>query len=132
MSALFSREAIRQTAWGTLIAVVFVVLLPLATNLSRAANATPDAVAFSTICTLGGAKIVLPNGGDNPDGQLTAHQQPCAFCSSIVPVFADADAPRVAAVIDGMPAVVPRYMAESLPPDLAATQPSSPRAPPRI
>lgn len=131
--SVFARASIRHTAWATLIAVVFVVLLPMTVHASRAASgAAPDAIGSSVICTLGGAKIALPDAGGNSDSRPMAHQQPCAFCSSIAPVFADAHAPRVAAVIDGMPAVVPRYLAESLPPDLAATQPSSPRAPPRI
>lgn len=132
MSRLFTREALRQTAWAALIAVVFVVLLPATMNVSRASSAAPDATLFSAICTLGGAKIVLPDAGDNSDGQPMAHQQPCAFCTSVVPVFADDYAPRVVAVIDGIPVTVPHYAAELVPPNPAATQPLSPRAPPRI
>lgn len=128
--SLFTREAIRHTAWATLISVVFVVLLPMTVNASRAA-APADAIGFSAICTLGGAKIVLPDSTGGP-AQAVTHQQPCAFCTSAVPLFADAHAPRVVAVIDGMPVVVPQYSAEQIPPNPAATQPLSPRAPPRI
>jgi len=129
--SLFTRETIRHTAWATLIAVVFVVLLPMTVNASRAASGTAsDAIGFSTICTLGGAKVVLPDSTDNPASAVT-HQQPCAFCTSTVPLFADAQAPRVVAVIDGIPVVIPPYAAEQIPPHPAATQPLSPRAPPR-
>jgi hypothetical protein len=130
MSCL-TRETIRHTAWAALISVVFVVLLPMMVNASRAAGPA-DAVGFSAICTLGGAKIVLPDSTSGTDAPVVAHQQPCAFCSSVVPLFADNHAPRVVAVIDGMPVVVPRYAAERIPADSAATQPLGPRAPPRI
>ncbi|MEQ1772842.1 MAG: DUF2946 family protein [Burkholderiales bacterium] len=127
---MFSREATRLSAWAALIAVLFVVLMPAALNASGKSNIFTGLSGFSSICTLEGAKSLL----DTPDQPpvVTAHK-PCVFCVSSVPVFADANAPHVVAVIEGIPvAVGPTNRAESLPPDVAATQPLSPRAPPRL
>ena len=128
---MFSRESTRLTAWAALIAVLFVVLMPAAISASGASRASPDPVGLSAICTLGGAKMILPDASDVP-GQPVAHQQHCAFCSAGTPLFPDANTPRLVAVIDGSPLVVPRYQAELLPPDIVALQPLSPRAPPRL
>lgn len=132
---MFSREATRLSAWAALIAVVFVVLMPAAISASGALGTlgtSPDPIGKSAICTLGGAKMLLPDAPNAPDGEPLAHQQYCAFCSSSVPLFADVNTPRVVAVIAGNPVALPRYLAELLPPDLASTQPLSPRAPPRL
>lgn len=132
MPPMFSREATRLSAWAALIAVLFAVLMPAAINAAGLSRPSTDPAGLSVVCTLGGAKVMLPDAGDGSDNRISAHQQPCAFCTSAVPLFADAHAPRVVAVIDGMPVVVPQYSAEQIPPNPAATQPLSPRAPPRI
>ena len=129
---MFSREATRLSAWAALIAVVFVVLMPAALSATGLSRSPADPAGLSTICTLGGAKMLLPDVSGAPDGEPVSHQQHCVFCSASVPLFAEANAPRVIAVIAGSPIVLPRYPAELLPPDLAATQPLSPRAPPRL
>jgi hypothetical protein len=130
---MFSRKSTRRTAWTALMAVLFVVLMPTAISASGASHASPDSPGFSAICTLGGAKMLLPDAPNLPDvpGRALAHQQHCAFCSSSVPLFADAQTPRVVAVVEGGPIVVSHYLAELLPPDMVALQPLSPRAPPR-
>ena len=77
-----------------------------------------------------GAKLGLP---DAPDQQPVTAHKPCAFCTSSVSVFADANAPRVVAVLEGVPVLAsPSTPAELLPRDTTATQPLSPRAPPRL
>jgi hypothetical protein len=128
---MFSREATRLSAWAALIAVLFVVLLPA--TLSAAGKSGTSSFSLhgpSSICTLDGVKT----SSTVPDQQpvVTTHS-PCVFCTSSVPVFADANTPRVVALIEGVPVVVglPNGT-ESLPPDVAATQPLSPRAPPRL
>ncbi len=131
MPPMFSREATRLSAWAALIAVLFAVLMPAAINAAGLSRPSTDPAGLSVVCTLGGARVMLPDAGDRSGDHVIAHQQPCAFCTSVVPVFADQHAPRVVAVIDGKPVVVPRHPAELLPPDAAATQPLSPRAPPR-
>ncbi len=128
---MFSRSATRLSAWAALIAVVFVVLLPATLN-AAAKISSPTAIGQSSlagICTQDGAKFVLPNA---PDQQPVAAHKPCVFCISSVPLFADTQAPRVVAVIEGIPVVIPPSLATSLPPDIAAKQPLSPRAPPRL
>jgi hypothetical protein len=112
-----------------LIAVVFVVLLPATLNAAGKMSSSMGQSGPAGICTVDGAKFVLPNA---PDQQPVVAHKPCVFCISSVPLFADTQAPRVVAVIDGIPVVIRPSHAESLPPDVAATQPLSPRAPPRL
>lgn len=123
---MFSRSAIKQTAWAALLAVLFVVLLPAALNASGSSSVL---AALTSICTLDGAKL---NTQQSPDQQPSAvAHKPCLFCTSSVPLFAEVGAPRVVAVVEGIPVLVGPSRAEALPPDVAATQPLSPRAPPR-
>lgn len=126
---MFSRSAIKLSAWAALIAVVFVVLLPATLNAAAKSSGSMGLSALAGICTLDGAKFSLPNA---PDQQPVAAHKPCLFCISSVPVFTDANTPRVVAVIEGIPVVIGSSAAEFLPPDVAATLPLSPRAPPRL
>jgi hypothetical protein len=85
---------------------------------------------MSAICTLEGAQHSAPEAPPRQPGEI-AHNH-CMFCTSSVPIFADANAPRLIAVLDAIPVVLHARPAESLPPDVAAIQPLSPRAPPRL
>ena len=129
-----SRSAIRHTAWATLAAVLFVVLLPAAVGaVGRTAFQGFD--GLGEICSVEGVKHApnTPDTPDTPDTPVsgTAAHRPCVFCTSSVAIFADAHAPRVIAVIDGVPVHIGPHPAQELPPDPAATRPISPRAPPR-
>jgi hypothetical protein len=125
---MFSRSATRLTAWAALIAVVFVVLLPATLNAAGKSSTAIALHGLSVICTVDGANTLPPA----PDQQRAATlHKPCLFCTSGAPIFADANAPRVVAMIEGIPVVVGAAPAEMLPPDVAATQPLNPRAPPR-
>jgi hypothetical protein len=126
---MFSRSAIKLSAWAALIAVVFVVLLPATLNAASKSSSPTGLSALAGICTLDGAKLGASHA---PDQQPAAAHKPCLFCISSVPVFTDANTPRVVAVIEGIPVVIRPSPAEFLPPDAAATQPLSPRAPPRL
>lgn len=134
---MFSRNDIKLTAWATLFAILFVVLLPAAMSAVGTDGANGSVgkssvfAALAKICTLDGAKVTQ----DAPDQQpLPAAHKPCLLCITSVPIFADANAPRMT-MIDGIPVIVGVMgadRAESLPPDVSATQPLSPRAPPRL
>jgi hypothetical protein len=127
---MFSREATRLSAWAAQIAVLFVVLLPATLSAAGKSGTFFSLHGPSSICTLDGVKT----SPTVPDQQpvVTTHS-PCVFCTSSVPVFADANTPRVVALIEGVPVVVGLpNRTESLPPNVAATQPLSPRAPPRL
>lgn len=122
----FSQGAIRQTAFAALIAVLFVVLLPAAVSASGKSAMATVFNGLAEICSLGGIKHV-PDSPATPEA--TVHK-PCVFCTSAVPVFADTHSPQVVAVVDGVPVMVGPHRTQELPPDVSATQPVSPRAPP--
>lgn len=122
---MFSRDDIKLTAWATLFAVLFVVLLPAAMSATGKSSALAP---LATICSIDGAKATQ---GTPDQPAVPAAHKPCMFCTTSVSLFADANAPRMT-MIDGIPVIVGAYRAESLPPDDSATQPLSPRAPPRL
>lgn len=123
---MLSRRTLKQTSIAALLAVLFVVLLPAAVNASGKFGVAAALSGLAEICSFDGLKHV-PESPASPD--VTAHS-PCVFCTSSVPVFADAHSPQVVAVVDGVPVVVGPHRAQELPPDSAATRPVSPRAPP--
>lgn len=123
---MVSRTALRQTAIATLMAVLFVVLLPAAIS-GTGKFSVASIPGMTEICTLAGIKL----NADAPAPEQPMAHQPCMFCTSSVPVFADAYSPRLTAVVDGIPVTVGPAPAAAPPRDSAATQPLSPRAPPR-
>lgn len=125
---MFSRRAIKHTAWTALIAVLFAVLLPAA---GHAGGKFASLAGLHDLCTTDGVKQAPNVPSPAPLSGAAAHK-PCVFCISSVPVFADTHAPRVVAIVQGalLTLRAPGNSPE-LPPDIAATQPLSPRAPPR-
>ena len=124
---MFYRTALKQCAIATLLAVLFVVLLPVAVNASGKFSVAAVINGLAEICSLEGIKHA-PQAPVLPE--VAAHK-PCVFCTSSVPVFADAYAPRLLAVVDGIPVTVGRLPPQDSPPDPSATRPLSARAPPR-
>jgi hypothetical protein len=129
---MFSRRAIQHTTRATLIAVLFVLAWPVIGYAYGIFAAVP---ALHEICTMEGMKSASPAPGalDVPGvpGSPVVAQKPCVFCFSSVPVFADAHAPRVVMYVDRPVLDIAAPPDQVLPPDVAATQPLSPRAPPR-
>lgn len=123
---MYTRKALKQTSLAALLAVLFVVLLPTAVNASGKFSVAAALNGLAPICSLDGVKQLQ----DTPDSPGLAVHKPCVFCISSVPVFADAHAPQVVAVVDGVPVMVGPHRTQELPPDPAATRPVSPRAPP--
>lgn len=120
---MFSRKTIHHIAWVALIVVWVAVLAPRSTF---AVDGMAMAPGTLDLCTVDGKKP----GSDAPD--FVAHK-PCVFCTSSVAVFADANSPRLIGLIEGVPFVMgPPPRDHALPPDIAATHPMSPRAPPRF
>lgn len=111
-----------------MIAVLFAVLFPA---LGHASGKFASPAGLHDLCTADGVKLAPNVPSPAPLSDSIAHK-PCVFCISSVPVFADTHAPCVVAIAQGVPLTLraPRN-SPALPPDLAATQPLSPRAPPR-
>lgn len=123
---MFTRQSLKQTSIAALLAVLFVVLLPTAVNATGKLSVGAALSGLAQICSVDGLKYTT----DAPATPEVAAHRPCVFCTSSVPVFADAHAPQVIAVVDGVPVVVGPHRTQELPPDPAATRPVSPRAPP--
>ena len=98
---MFYRTALKQCAIATLLAVLFVVLRPLAVNASGKFSVATVINGLAEICSLEGIKHA-PQAPVLPE--VAAHK-PCVFCTSSVPVFADAYAPRLLAVVSTRPTV---------------------------
>ena len=102
---MFYRTALKQCAIATLLAVLFVVLRPLAVNASGKFSVATVINGLAAICSLEGIKHA-PQAPVLPE--VTAHK-PCVFC----------------------PVTVGRLPPQDSPPDPSATRPLSARAPPR-
>lgn len=132
ITTMFSRESLRLSAWAALIAVAFMVLMPAALKASGLSQPSSASAGMFAICTPAGVKTIAAGGHEAPVEQSAAHQQPCVLCTASVPLFPDANTPRIAGVIEGIPLLLPAYAPERLPRDVVAIQPLSPRAPPRL
>jgi hypothetical protein len=125
---MFSRTAILHTTRATVIALLFVVVWPV---MGYASGLFAAPSVMHEICTMEGMKSALQDGPGVP-GSDAVVQKPCVFCYSSVPVFADAHTPRLVAFAQDAALLVVAPPELVLPPDVAATQPLSPRAPPRL
>lgn len=123
---MFPRRSIKLSAWAALIAVVCVLLLPASLSaFGYSANQTAI-TGLSRICSLDGVTFA-------PQDQqpVASVHQPCVFCTSIAALFPQTHAPRVVLLLEGVPVALGLPTADALPPNVAATQPLNPRAPPR-
>ena len=119
---MFARRTLQRTSWAALIAVLMAVLLP---TLGHATGKFAAPAGGHELCTLDGIKT-----SPAAPGETALQQKPCVFCTSSVPLFADAHAPRVVALAAPSELAVRWRPTEFLPRDAAATLPLSPRAPP--
>jgi hypothetical protein len=123
---MFSRRAIQRIAANVLITVLFAIASPV---VGHAFAGSAVAAAAPGICSFDGLKADTTQRPALPQPGTVAHK-PCVFCTSSVPLFPEAHAPQIVALLAGMPRTVQMPRRDALPPDFAATQPLSPRAPP--
>jgi hypothetical protein len=112
-------------ARAVLLSVLFAVLLPTITHASDGFGGAGFR-GLTDICSVDGPRPT-PDGPASPEGHT---HKPCLFCISSVPLFTDALAPTVVAIVDGAPLSLGRLPTTDMPPDRAGTRPVSPRAPP--
>jgi hypothetical protein len=123
---IFGLHVLRRVARTVLLSVLFAVLLPIGAQAATRYTGGGAYPVGADICSVGG----LTQSPGGPVSPGTHVHKPCLFCISSVPLFADALAPVVVAVADGVPRSLGRLPAVDIPPDRAATRPVSPRAPP--
>ena len=119
---MLTRSRKKFVAWIALCAVLFAALMP-ATSVFAHTLSAADTVALGGICTT--------HDASEPAPLERATYGHCAFCTLGAPVVS---APRVDALLATLdaPAPVPQvHRNHTLPRDVVAVHPLSPRAPPR-